>query len=95
MECGTIISAIIKWRNKNRTKKELVKVFQEAKDYDIDVMVELTVPTREDTEIIIVKRGNLQYKLDYYLENYTEDLVLNRCKDIKIINAELINWSGE
>lgn len=72
-----------------------MKVFQEAKDYDIDVMVELTVPTREDTEIIIVKRGNLQYKLDYYLENYTEDLVLNRCKDIKIINAELINWSGE
>ena len=95
MECGTIIGAIIKWRNKNRTKQELVKVFQEAKDYDIDVMVELTVPTREDTEVIIVKRGNLQYKLDYYMENYTEDLVLNRCKDIKIINAELINWSGE
>lgn len=58
-------------------------------------MVELTVPTREDTEVIIVKRGNLQYKLDYYMENYTEDLVLNRCKDIKIINVELINWSGE
>lgn len=58
-------------------------------------MVELTVPTREDTEIIIVKRGNLQYKLDYYIENYTEDLELKRCKDIKIINTELINWSGE
>lgn len=84
--------AIIKWRKKSRKKEQLIQKFQEAKDYDLDLMVELTVPTREDTEIIIVKRGNLDYKLDYYMKNYTDDLELERCKDIKIIDVELINW---
>ena len=84
--------AIIKWRKKSRKKEQLIQKFQEAKDYDLDLMVELTVPTREYTEVIIVKRGNLDYKLDYYMKNYTDDLELERCKDIKIIDVELINW---
>lgn len=88
-------NATIKWRKENRKKAELETKFQEAKDYDIDLMVELTVPTREDTEIIIVKRGNLDYKLDYYKANYNDDLELKRCKDIKILNAEVINWTGK
>lgn len=85
----------IKWRINNRKKQELIEKFQEAKDYDMDLMVELTVPTREDTEIIIVKRGNLDYKLDYYKKNYNDNLQLERCADICILNAELINWKEE
>ncbi len=88
-------NVIIEWRKINRKKAELIARFQEAKDYYIDVMLELTVPTKEDTEIIIVKRGNLDYKLNYYKTNYNDDLELEKCKDIKILNAELINWSGE
>lgn len=85
-------NATTKWRKRSRKKEQLIQKFQEAKDYDLDLMVELTVPAREDTEIIIVKRGNLDYKLDYYMKNYTEDLELERCRDIKIIDADLINW---
>ena len=92
---GVMENVIIEWRKINRKKAELIARFQEAKDYYIDVMLELTVPTKEDTEIIIVKIGNLDYKLNYYKTNYNDDLELEKCKDIKILNAELINWSGE
>lgn len=68
--------------------KELESKFLNAQDNGLDIALELTVPGREATEIIIVKHANLQYKLDYYKNNYTEDLVLHRCTDIKILNAE-------
>lgn len=72
---------------------DLEEIFEMAKEEVLDVAIELTVPTRDDTEIIIVKNGNLDYKLDYYKKNYTENLVLNRCEDIKIINAKVGNFN--
>lgn len=68
--------------------KELESKFLHAQDNGLDIALELTVPGREATEVIIVKHANLQYKLDYYKNNYTEDLVLNRCSDIKILRAK-------
>lgn len=75
------------------TINDLEKIFNTAKEEVLDVAIELTVPTRDDTEIIIVKNGNLDYKLDYYKKNYTENLVLNRCEDIKIVNAKVGNFN--
>lgn len=72
--------------------KDLEKIFEEAKNKNNDVALELTVPTREDTEIIIVKNANLDYKLQYYKKAYNADLVLNNCKDIKILNAKTLNF---
>lgn len=72
---------------------ELEYAFKCAKDVTADVAIELTVPTREETEIIIVKNGNLDYKLDYYENAYTEDLVLKRCEDIKIISVGIGNYN--
>ena len=72
---------------------DLEEIFEMAKEEVLDVAIELTVPTRDDTEIIIVKNGNLDYKLDYYKKNYTENLVLNRCEDVKIINAKVGNFN--
>lgn len=72
--------------------KNLSKIFLKAKMENKDVALELTVPGRETTEVIIVKHANLAYKLDYYKNNYTEDLVLNRCADIKILNAKVIEF---
>lgn len=72
--------------------KELEKMFLKAKLEGKDIAIELTVPTRSETEIIIVKNDNLEYKLEYYRKNYTEDLILNRCKDIKILNAKVLNF---
>ena len=45
---------------------DLEEIFKTAKKDTLDVAIELTVPSRKDTEIIIIKNGNLDYKLDYY-----------------------------
>lgn len=71
---------------------KLEKIFFKAKLEKKDVAIELTVPTRQSTEVIIVKNNNLEYKLDYYRNNYTDDLVLNRCADIKILDAKVIDF---
>ena len=73
-------------------KEKLKEIFKIAKDDNKDVAIELTVPTRTATEIIIVKHDNLDYKLKYYLDNYNDNLELNRCADIKILSAELVEW---
>lgn len=71
---------------------DLEEIFKTAKKDTLDVAIELTVPSRKDTEIIIIKNGNLDYKLDYYKKNYTKNLVLNRCEDIKILSAKVGNF---
>lgn len=73
-------------------KEKLKEIFEVAKENKKDIAVELTVPTRQDTEIIIVKFRNLDYKLDYYLKNYNDNLELNRCAEVKILSAELVEW---
>lgn len=71
---------------------ELEEIFAEAKENGKDVAVELTVPNCNETEIIIVKNDNIDYKLIYYINNYTENLELVRCREIKIISAKIIKW---
>ena len=73
-------------------KEKLKEIFEVAKENKKDIAIELTVPTRQDTEIIIVKFGNLDYKLDYYLKNYNDNLELNRCAEVKILSVELVEW---
>lgn len=67
--------------------KELGKVMNTAKDHNTDVCVELTIPGREAHEYIIILNDNIDYKLDYYKNNYNNDLELIRCNEIKILNA--------
>ena len=61
--------------------KELSKIFMKAKLEGKDVAVEITV-----------KNPNLDYKLEYYKNNYTEKLVLNKCDKIKILDAKVIKF---
>lgn len=74
---------------------ELEKIFAEAKEKNKDVAVELTVPNQRETEIIITKNDNIDYKLMYYINNYTENLELVRYRDIKIISAKIIKWEED
>lgn len=74
-------------------KEQLQKMFDKAREENKDVALELTVPTRTATEIIIVKNGNLDYKLDYYMKNYNDNLELERCTDVKILSAYPIDWN--
>lgn len=72
--------------------QDLIDISIKAKECNRDIALELTVPGQEATEIIIIKNENIDYKLDYYCKNYNEKLELNRCKDIKILGAEIVMW---
>lgn len=72
--------------------QDLIEVCMKAKEYNRDVALELTLPGQKDTEIIIIKNSNINYKLNYYSKNYNNELELIRCKDIKILRAGTIMW---
>lgn len=72
-------------------KQNWNEIFEEAKQKTIDVILELTVPTRKESEYIIVLTDNLDYKLDYYMKNYNDKLELERCTDVKILSAKTID----
>ena len=72
--------------------KDLTDLAIKAKECNRDIALELTVPEKNATEIIIVKNENIDYKMDYYCKNYNEKLELNRCKDVKILSAEIVLW---
>ena len=74
--------------------KYLISLFEKAKYDSLDIALELTVPTCEDTEIIIVKNTNLDYKLNYYKESYNENLELKRFPEIKILSIKEGNFSN-
>lgn len=69
-------------------KEKLKEIFEDAKKRTIDVILELTVPGREASEYIIVLSDNLDYKLNYYMKNYNDNLELERCKEVKILSAK-------
>ena len=75
----------------NMNKKTLIEKFKLAKDNGFGIAIELSVPTRQDSEIIITKNSNLDYKLDYYLNNYNDNLELERCKDVKILSVKTVS----
>lgn len=74
-------------------KKDLEKIFKIAKETERDVCIELTVPTRETSEFIVILNDNLDYKLDYYMKNYNDNLELERFTEIKILSANIIDWN--
>lgn len=74
------------------TKNDLKAVFEDAKQRTIDVLLELTLPDREEPEYIVVLTGNLDYKLGYYLENYNDNLELKHCPAIRIRSAMSIDF---
>ena len=72
--------------------QDLIDISIKAKECNRDIALELTVPGQKETEIIIVKNENIDYKMDYYCKNYNENLELNRCKEVKILSAEIVMW---
>ena len=72
--------------------QDLIDISIRAKECNRDIALELTVPGQKETEIIIVKNENIDYKMDYYCKNYNENLELNRCKEVKILSAEIVMW---
>lgn len=73
--------------------QNLESLFNSAKKRKKDIQIELTVPGQVDTEVIIVKYSNLDYKWNYYKQNYNEDLTLKRCDKIRMLNVKLLNFT--
>ena len=78
---------------KEMIKEDLEKMFKIAKETERDVCIELTVPTREASVFIVILNDNLDYKLDYYMKNYNDNLELERFTEIKILSANIIDWN--
>lgn len=72
--------------------QDLIDIALKAKECNRDIALELTVPGQKASEIIVVKNENIDYKMDYYCKNYNENLELNRCKEVKILSAEIIMY---
>ena len=70
----------------------LEKVFNEAKEGQCCICVEVTIPGQNETELIINKFESLDNKLEYYKKTYDENLVHKNCSDIKILSAIPINF---
>lgn len=74
------------------TREELIEVFDMAKESKLDAYVALEIPGLKDFEYIIIKHKNLDAKIKYYCETYTENLEHNVNNDIKIIFAGMIDF---
>ena len=72
-------------------KQNLVDTFNKAKEQKKDIAIWVTVPTRNKPEIIIVDRHNLQYKLNYYLNAYDEQLKLKTFSEIRILDVKIFD----
>lgn len=77
-------------------RKELIETILEAIETKAEyfgVRVETKGMPRYD--IVINKYENLDYKIEYYINNYNEDLELKTCPDIKITRAGYADELGD
>ena len=73
-------------------KEEMEKLFAEAKNKGMDIGVEVTVPGKEETELIINKNSSIDNKLSYYMRSYDDDLNLNANPEVKIVGFQMMNF---
>lgn len=78
-------------------KEALLKIFELGINTDKIRTVLLIVKHKEypEAEIIAVPKENFKLKAQYINNNYTEDLVLKSCEDIKLLGIRIIDKKGE
>lgn len=70
----------------NLSHEYLTNNFEMAKEYGYQYAgVAITLPDAEGIEVIINGRENFDYKLNYYLNTYNEDLTHKHVPNLKII----------
>ena len=82
------------------TLNELEETLLNAKADGMDIAVEVTVPGQEGTELIINRNANIDNKLAYYKNAYSDyedkdgvvELTLNNNKEIKIVGVSMMNF---
>lgn len=72
-------------------KQDLVSMGELAKERNLCLAVEVTIPGQEETEIIINRPSSIDNKVRYYIEMYNDDLTSKRNKDIKIVQVSAVD----
>lgn len=72
-------------------KQDLVSMGEFAKERNLCLAVEVTIPGQEETEIIINRPSSIDNKVRYYTEMYNDDLTSKRNKDIKIVQVSALD----
>lgn len=73
-------------------KEQLINIFDSAKETNMDIAVEVTVPGQETTEIIVTRAENLDNKLAFYKKAYDENGVHCMNNEVKIVTAYCIDF---
>jgi hypothetical protein len=76
-------------------RKEIIHVFEMAKDRKLDIAIEITVPEQKTTDLIITRHENLDNKLEFYKKAYDENGVHCMNKEVRIVDANCINFFTE
>lgn len=72
-------------------KQDLFSMGELAKERNLCLAVEVTIPGQEETEIIINRPSSIDNKVRYYMEMYNDDLTSKRNKDIKIVQISAVD----
>ena len=73
-------------------KEQLINIFDSAKETNMDIAVEITVPGQETTEVIVTRAENLDNKLAFYKKAYDENGVHSMNNAVRIIDAWCIHF---
>lgn len=76
-------------------RKEIIHVFEMAKDRKSDIAIEITVPEQKTTDLIITRYENLDNKLEFYKKAYDENGVHCMNKEVRIVDVNCINFFTE
>lgn len=75
------------------TKDDLIKIFDECKKYNVPICVVFKLPNAVGNELIINPPENFENKLQYYTENYDDELNHKNGSGVKIVNALPIEFN--
>lgn len=73
------------------TYKDLKNMAKLAKEKNLCLAVEVTIPGQEETEIIINRPSSIDNKLKYYLGVYDENLAHRMNNAIKMVQISVVD----
>ncbi len=73
-------------------RKNLISIFDTAKETKMDIAVEITIPGQATTEVIVNRCENLDNKLAFYTKAYDENGIHCMNKEVRIVNAWCVNF---
>ena len=76
-------------------KEALISMAKLAKEKDMCLIVEVTIPGQEETEAIINRPSSIDNKLKYYLTTYNERLVHKLNPAIKMVQLSVADFEYE